>query len=539
MEKLHFDGPIVLAIMDGVGLAPDGPGNAVSKARTPFLAKVAEEGLCFSLDASGEAVGLLPGTMGNSEVGHNTMGCGQIIKHGIAHIKDAFDSGSIWQSDAWKKALETVLKEDKDEDGNQIVHTMHFSGIFSDGGVHSDIAHLELMIEKAYEAGVRRFRIHPVFDGRDVAPQSEPKYINRIEEFAKKFTDADIMIADGGGRMTTTADRYESDWGMVERGWNIMVHGISNNKFHSANEAIETFRANDPDILDQYLPDFVIVDEKDQPVGKVEKGDAFIYIDFRADRAVEIASAFDLRDFSKFNRGNSYIADDVFFAGLTEYDSDNNVPKNRLIEPNYVTKPLNEYLGKKGISELGISETVKFGHVTYFFNGNSNEPAPFEKFIEIPSYTEPFNTRPWMKSAEVTDAILENMDKYQFIRVNYPGGDMVGHFAELAPTVVALESIDLSLARIAKKVEEMGGCLIITADHGNAEELTDENGNPKTAHSLNRIPFIIYDPTENAKKYTKNQVENPGLANVAATIATMLGLDDYPDIWQKPLIVLK
>lgn len=533
MDKLQFDGPVVLAILDGVGIAPDGPGNAISKARTTFLGKASSNKyLHVALNASGEAVGLLPGTMGNSEVGHNTMGCGQIIKHGIAHIKEAFDNGSIWQSEAWRKVIATVAK-----DGAE--HTLHFSGIFSDGGVHSDINQLEQMIEKAYEEGVRKMRIHPVFDGRDVAPQSEPKYVNRIEEFAKKFADADIKIASGGGRMTTTADRYENDWSMVERGWNIMVHGISNNKFHSANEAIEFFRSKDPEAQDQYLPDFVIVDENDQPIGKVEKGDAFIYIDFRADRAVEIATAFDSREFTKFNRGNSYVVDDICFAGLTEYDSDKHIPKNRLIEPNYVTNPLNEFLGKKGISELGISETVKFGHITYFFNGNSSKEAPHEKFIEIPSYTEPFNTRPWMKAAEVTDAVIENMDKFDFIRINYPGGDMVGHFADIDATEIAIEAIDLSLSRIAKKVDELGGCLIIVADHGNAEELIDENGLPKTAHSMNLVPFIIYDNTENRAKYTLNKVENPGLSNVAATIAVLLGQDDYPDVWQKPLIMIK
>lgn len=532
MNKIQFDGPVVLAIMDGVGLAPSGPGNAVSLARTPFLAKSSAEGTSFVINASGEAVGLLPGVMGNSEVGHNTMGCGQIIKQGIAHIEDAFENGSIWDSEAWKGLVDFLLKDGA-------MHALHFSGIFSDGGVHSDIKHLELMMAKAYEAGIRKFRIHPVFDGRDVAPQSEPKYINRLERFAEKFEEADIKIASGGGRMTTTADRYENDWKMVERGFNAMVYGISDNKFHSALEAIETFRKKDPEIQDQYLPDFVVIDEDSEPVGKIKKGDAVIYIDFRADRAIEIASAFDIRDFAKFNRGNNFIVDDIYFAGLTEYDSDKHIPKNQLIAPNYITNTLSEYLGSKKISSLAISETVKFGHVTYFFNGNSNEPAPLEEFLEIPSYTEPFDTRPWMKCAEITDAVLENLDKYKFIRINFPGGDMVGHFAEVDPTIVALEAIDLSLARIAKKVEELGGCLIITADHGNAEELLDADGNPKTAHSLNKIPFIIYDKTKNRKKYTRSNVEEPGLANVAATIATLLGRDDYPRDWKNPLIVLK
>ena len=535
MDKIHYDGPVVLAILDGVGLSAKKEYNAIAEARTPFLKK-ASTYLHMALEASNEAVGLLPGTMGNSEVGHNTIGCGQIIKHGIAHIKDAFDSGAIWQSEAWQGLIKTATKHESDDEP---VHTLHFSGIFSDGRVHSDINQLEQMIEKAYAAGVRKFRIHPVFDGRDVAPQSEPKYINRIEEFAKQFTDADIKIADGGGRMTTTADRYENDWSMVERGWNIMVHGISDNKFHSANEAVEYFRSKDPEIQDQYLPDFVIVDENNNPVGKVEKGDAFVYIDFRPDRAIEIATAFDVRDFSKFNRGNQYITDDIFFAGLTEYDSDNHIPKNQLIKPNYITNPLNKFLTEKKVTELAVSETVKFGHITYFFNGNSYEESPYEKSIEIPSYTEPFQTRPWMKSAEITDVVVEKMQDFDFVRVNFPAGDMVGHFADMDSTVIAMEATDLSLARIAKKVDELGGCLIITADHGNAEELADENGVPKTSHTLNNVPFIIYDNTENREKYIINDIKNPGLANITATIATLLGFDDYPESWQKPLIVVK
>lgn len=544
MNKLNYKGPVVFVVMDGVGLAADTPGNAVAKARTPFLAASIKKHLHLSLNASGEAVGLLPGVMGNSEVGHNTMGCGQVIKQGIAQIKDAFDSGDIWQSAAWKKAISKVVgPENLDEEdslSDEVVHTLHFSGIFSDGAVHGDINYLEAMIEKAYEEGVRRIRIHPLFDGRDVPPQSEPKYIHRIEEFAQKFSDADIKIASGGGRMTTTADRYENDWDMVERGWNMMVHGLSQNKFRSAAEAIEHFRAIDPEIQDQNLPDFVVVDEHDEPIGKVEKGDAFIYTDFRADRAIEIARAFDERDFSKFNRGNSYIADDVFFSGLTEYNADEHIPKNQLIKPNYITHPLNEFLNSKGITEYAISETVKFGHITYYFNGNSNEKSPLEMNVEIPSNKESFDTCPWMKSAEITDQLIENLDKYQFLRVNYPNGDMVGHFGEIEPTILAVDAVDLSLARLAKKVDELGGCLVITADHGNAEELIDENGIPKTSHTTNKVPFVIYDNTENRDKYIVNEaVKNPGLANIAATLSLLLGQDDYPNVWQDSLIVLK
>lgn len=527
MDKLQYDGPVVLAILDGVGLAPDTPGNAVSKARTTFLGKAAREYYHIALNASGEAVGLTPGQMGNSEVGHNTIGAGTIFKHGIARADEAINNGEVFTSDAWHGVINQVLK-----DGG---HTLHFAGIFSDGGVHSHIAHLEKMIEQAYRDGVRKMRIHAVFDGRDVAPQSEPKFINRIETFAQKFTDADIKIACGGGRMVFVADRYENDWQMVARGWDAMVNGEADYYFKSANEAISILRRLNPEVQDQYLPPFVIVNEKDEPVGKIKEGDAVVYYDFRADRAIEISMAFTYWDFPYFNRGN-FKPDQIYFAGLTEYNSDTHVPEHRLFQPVTIEKPLNKFLGEHGVSQFAISETVKFGHITYYFNGDSYEKAEGEEHQEIESYTEPFETRPWMKCAEITDAVLENLDKYKFVRVNFPGGDMVGHTADMEATIIAMESIDLSLARIAKKVDELGGVLIICADHGNAEELLDESGNKKTSHTTNKIPCIFYDNTENRNKYKIAGLEEPGLSNIASTLALFLGFDNYPESWDKPLI---
>ncbi len=531
MDKLQFDGPVVLAILDGVGLAPDSPGNAVSKARTSFLGKASQRYLHVALEASGEAVGLLPGQMGNSEVGHNTMGCGRAIKQGIAHIEEAFSNGEIFNSEAWRNAIDRMHI-------GAGANTLHFAGIFSDGGVHSHISHLEQMIEKAYGEGVRKMRIHAIFDGRDVPPQSEPKYLHRIEEFAKKFSDADIRVASGGGRMVCVADRYENDWQVVARGWDMMVNGEADYFFKSTDEAISTLRRIDPNVQDQYLPAFVIVNDNDEPVGQIKKGDALIYFDFRADRAIEIAMAFTYWDFPYFNRG-SYKPDDVYFVGMTEYNTDTHVPEHQLVKPVYINDTLNRFLGARGLSQLAISETVKFGHVTYYFDGNSYDKAEGEDFIQIDSYTEPFETRPWMRSAEITDAVLENMAKYKLVRINYPGGDMVGHTADMEATIVAMESIDLSLARIMKKVEELGGCLVVVADHGNAEELLDNTGKPKTSHTTNRVPCLICDGTDNKNKYILNTIEKPGLANLASTLAILLGQNDYPDTWEQPLIKLK
>ena len=544
MSKLHYDGPIVLAILDGVGLRAARSGNAVRQAHTEFLDRAMTNYLNIPLLASGEAVGIMPGQMGNSEVGHNAIGSGQIIKQGIAQVEAAFATGDIWQSKAWQGAMKWL-------DGGK--HTLHFCGIFSDGGVHSDIKQLEKMIQRAYDGGVRKIRIHCIFDGRDVAPQSEPKYIERLEKFCTQFKDADCRIASGAGRMVATADRYENDWGMVKLGWDMMVHGLAPRQFKSASEAIQVLRREDPAVQDQYLPAFVVVENvgassalsaraeraktsgcrRPRAVGTVEDGDAFIYYDFRADRAVEIARAFDDPNFDKFDRGQ---VPEVYFAGLTEYDSDRHIPKNILVPPVKIESPLNTFLGQNKVSQLAISETVKFGHVTYYFNGNSYKKAPKEEQIEVPSDLQPFNTRPWMKSAEITDLALEKLDQFDFVRLNYPGGDMVGHFAELEPTIIALEAIDLQLARLAKKVDDLGGMMIITADHGNAEELLDKDGVPKTSHTSNLVPCIFYDNTANTKRYRAAKLSTPGLTNLAATIAVLLGLPDYPAPWQPPLI---
>ncbi len=315
----------------------------------------------------------------------------------------------------------------------------------------------------------------------------------------------------------------------------MMVNGVADYYFPTAEEGVLTLRRIFPGIQDQNLPAFVVVDENEQPMGRVQKGDALIYFDFRADRAIEIAQAFTYWDFPYFNRGD-YRPTDVYFVGMTEYNSDTHVPEHRLVEPVKARETLNQFLSGHGVSQLACSETVKFGHVTYYFNGNSYDKAAGEEFIQVDSFVEPFETRPWMRCAEITDTVIENMPKYDFVRLNFPGGDMVGHTADMEATIVAMEAIDLSLSRIASKVDELGGVLIVVADHGNAEELLDASGAPKTSHTTNQVPCIIYDNTENRGKYVLAGVDKPGLKNLAATIATLLGFHDYPESWSESLI---
>ncbi len=522
MSKLNYDGPVVLVVLDGVGIRENASFNAVKKAHLETYNSILESYPNIAINASGKWVGIPDGDMGNSEVGHNAMGAGEIVLQRSAAVEEAIMGGKAFAEPVWQDTIARV-------NGNN--STLHFMGIFSDGNVHSHIAHLEKMLEQAHKEKVKRVRMHILIDGRDVAPNSEPRYIQRIEKFVKNLGEDDYRVASGGGRMVITCDRYENDWGMVEQGWRTHVLG-EGRQFANAAEAVETYRKEQPGLQDQYMPAFVIA-ENGQPIGAINDGDAVIYIDFRADRAIEMAQAFTYNDFPYFDRIRR---PDVRFVGMTEYNEDLHVPQYTLVPTPHFKRPLSFHLADAGIRQYAISETVKFGHITYYFNGNSHTIPNNETEEEVPSYTEPFDTRPWMKSAEITDKLIAAIESgnYEFLRVNYPGGDMVGHFGELEPTIIAMESIDVCLKRIIDAVDERGGVTIVTADHGNAEELIDEKGNPKTSHTTNKIPFILVGDTKNIR-FKKGEF---GLANVAATVADLLGVAPAEN-WEESMLETK
>ncbi|HQG39973.1 MAG TPA: 2,3-bisphosphoglycerate-independent phosphoglycerate mutase, partial [Spirochaetales bacterium] len=348
-------------------------------------------------------------------------------------------------------------------------------------------------------------------------------------------------IASGGGRQYITMDRYNANWGMVERGWNTHVHGIGR-QFASAEEAILTYRKEKPGIIDQDVPEFVIA-EQGKPIGKIEDGDAVIYFNFRGDRALEITAAFEQDNFDKFDRGKR---PNVFYAGMMEYDGDLHVPANYLVNPPSIDRTVGEYLVANKVKMLAISETQKFGHVTYFYNGNRTGKfdEKLEDYIEIPSDRVPFEQRPWMKTAEITDRVLEAIESgtYQFIRLNYPNGDMVGHTGNYQAVVCGLEGMDIQLERLRSAIEKAGGIMILTADHGNADDMFEHNkktgeveykaeGVPKakTSHSLNPVPCIIYDP-EYKGEYKVTLKTGLGISSLAATCIEFLGYippEDY------------
>lgn len=517
--------PVVLVVMDGVGVNPSEYGNAVKQAYTPTLDKYLNECPNTILKAHGVAVGMpSDADMGNSEVGHNAIGCGQVYSQGAKLVNESIESKDIYTSETWKTLVENA------QDG-----TMHFIGLLSDGNVHSNISHLLSMLRQCKEEGLRKVRVHTLLDGRDVPATSALEYVKQLEDLLTELNDDsfDGRIASGGGRMKITMDRYDADWGMVETGWKHHVLG-EGREFASATLAIETYR-KELEVVDQDLPGFVISDDKG-PIGKIIKGDSVILFNFRGDRALEISKAFEEEKCEMFDRGPKL---DVMYAGMLQYDGDLHIPEKFLVEPPKIKNTLTEYLVQNKINEYAISETQKFGHVTYFWNGNRSEKfsEELETWVEVKSDLVPFSERPWMKSAEITDKLVEAIEskEYDFLRINYPNGDMVGHTGHYEATIVGVESVDLALARIQKAVDKVGGIMLITADHGNSDQMYEKQKNPsdtpkaKTSHTLFPVPFIIYGAN------VKMKDGEFGLSNIAQTVVKLLGLAENKN-WDDAII---
>ncbi|NLT50865.1 MAG: 2,3-bisphosphoglycerate-independent phosphoglycerate mutase [Ignavibacteria bacterium] len=527
-------GPVLLIVMDGVGIAAPTEGNAVYKANTPVLDKLFKEKLFTKLKAHGPAVGLpSEDDMGNSEVGHNALGAGRVFAQGAKLVNNSFDSRKIFESDVWKNAVSAAK-------GN---NTLHFIGLLSDGNVHSHIDHLFKMIKKAAEEGAKKLRVHTLVDGRDVGEKSALEYICPLEKLLNDISAEkgyDYKIASGGGRMITTMDRYNADWSVVKRGWDAHVLGIGR-KFKSASEAIQTYYNEDPKMTDQYMESFVIVDENVKPNGTIEDGDSVIFYNFRGDRAIEISRAFEEKDFNEFDRIRM---PKVFYAGMMEYDGDLHIPSNYLVTPPAIERTICEYLCSEGVTSFAISETQKYGHVTYFWNGNRSGyiNKDLETYVEIPSDKIAFDKAPKMKAMEITDKSIELLKsgKYKFGRINFPNGDMVGHSGIIEAAIEAVEIVDKSVGRLIETVNELGGITVVTADHGNADEMfTEKNGvrTVKTAHTLNPVPFVIIDSGYKGE-YEMANVENPGLTNIASTLLNLLGFEKVED-YDSSLITIK
>ncbi len=525
------EGPVVLVIMDGVGIGKYEEGDLARAANTPNLDWLRENALYTQLKAHGTAVGLPDdGDMGNSEVGHNAIGCGRVFHQGAALVNQAIESGAMFAGETWKMLVSNAKENDS---------ALHFIGLFSDGNVHSHLNHLKAMLKQAKADGVKTVRVHSLIDGRDVPPTSALEYVEDFETFLAELNadgSVDYAIASGGGRMNITMDRYNADWSMVKRGWATHVKG-EGRMFASMTEAVEMYRAENDGILDQDLPPFVI--ERDgKAVGPIVDGDSVIFFNFRGDRALEITKAFEADELTEFDRGPK---PDVKYAGMMQYDGDLGIPRNYLVTPPSIDNTLGEYFAATGISQLAISETQKYGHVTYFFNGNRMEKfdEALETYVEIPSDICPFENAPRMKADEITGEVVKAIEggKYQFIRLNYPNGDMVGHTGVFSAVIEGVQAVDDGLARLKDAAEKTGAILVISADHGNSDDMYERDKKtgevkrtasgepkPKTAHSLNPVPAIIYDPAGTARARLA-AVADPGISNLAATCIKLLGYD--------------
>jgi 2,3-bisphosphoglycerate-independent phosphoglycerate mutase len=536
---------VVLLIMDGVGVGKHEEGDFVRAANTPNLHWLRKHSVCTELKAHGKAVGMPSDEdMGNSEIGHNAIGCGRVFDQGASLVSAAIASRSLFEGATWKELIRNCVDH---------ASALHCIGLFSDGNVHSHIDHLEAMLREAKASGVKQARVHILLDGRDVPPTSALTYVDRFEAFLKDLNAGgavDYAIASGGGRMKITMDRYEADWDMVKQGWAIHVRG-EGSAFGSAREAIEAHRREHPDVIDQDLPPFVVARDG-RPVGPIRDHDSVIFFNFRGDRAIEISRAFEEDHFAPFDRG---ARPDVRYAGMMQYDGDLAIPKKFLVPPPGIDRTMGECLVHSGVRQMAISETQKFGHVTYFFNGNRSgkfEEA-LEEYVEVPSDRVPFEQRPWMKAAEITDRVIEALGrkrrKYGFIRLNYANGDMVGHTGVFPAVRIAVETVDLCLGRVIKAVKQAGGILVATADHGNADDMYERDKKtgavvrdvvsgepkPKTSHSLNSVPCYVYDPDgrANARLAPAAAITDrgPGLgiSSLAATCLKLIGFEPPPD----------
>ncbi len=519
-------GPLLLIIMDGIGVGKQDETNAVWLAKTPVLDSLFKSDIYTQLKAHGMAVGLpSDDDMGNSEVGHNAMGAGRVFDQGARLVNQALKSGEIFKTKVWDEIVKRA----------QSGGAVHFIGLLSDGNVHSHIEQLYILIDKCAEMNFPKVKIHALLDGRDVGERTALDYLLPTEEKMKNISKqkgVDYTIASGGGRMKVTMDRYNSDWNIVKRGWDAHVMG-KGRMFRSASQAVKTFYEEDPKATDQYLPAFVVMDSTGKPKGTIKDGDAVVFFNFRGDRAIEISRAFTEKEFTEFDREP---LPDIFYAGMMEYDGDAHVPPNYLVHPPAIDRVVTEYLCSEGIKSFAISETQKYGHVTYFWNGNRSGyiDENLEKYVEIPSDRIEFDKAPQMKAKEITDTVIDLLKSgnYKFGRLNYPNGDMVGHTGTMKAAIVAVETVDRCVGELLNIIKEVGGIAVVTADHGNADQMftIDKKGNKsvKTAHSLNPVPFIIYDPLYQGE-YRLADLKEKGLSNIAATLLNLLGYEKPQD----------
>jgi 2,3-bisphosphoglycerate-independent phosphoglycerate mutase len=496
-------------VLDGWGWAPDGPGNAIALARTPVW-----DSLCFAyphvlLEASGEAVGLPPGIMGNSEVGHLTIGAGRVIYQDLSRINRAITDGSFFDNPALGGVVERTKQRER---------SLHLMGLLSDAGVHSALGHLKALVQLAGRRGMDAVYIHAFMDGRDTSPTAGIEYINELEDF---------LDGEGRGTIATVAGRYyamdrDKRWERVKLAYDSLVYGDGLVAVSAADAVRESYQRGETDEF--ILPTIVDLDS----ASRVKAGDGVIFFNFRPDRAREVCAALTQPSFTGFDRGSA--APLVDLVGMTEYDPRLCLPVAfPKEEPRHV---LAEVISDAGLTQLHIAETEKYAHVTFFFNGGREAPFPGERRCLVPSPKEvsTYDQKPEMSAYEVVDSLAKIFaeDPLDFVALNFANPDMVGHTGSMPATIAALEHVDRCLGRVIEILGNAGAKIMVTADHGNAEVMLQPDGSPDTAHSTGRVPLVVLDEEVKLR-------EGAGLADIAPTLLCFLGLPIPPEMTGEPL----
>lgn len=510
--------PIVLLILDGYGYSEKTKYNAVYQANTPVYDELWKTCPNTLIDTSGMAVGLPEGQMGNSEVGHTTIGAGRVVYQNFTRINKAISDGDFFTNAEYVKAIDSAIANDK---------AVHILGLLSEGGVHSHQDHIYAMIKMAAERGAKQVYLHAFLDGRDAPPRSAEPSLQKAEDLFKEL---------GVGRVASIVGRYfaldrDNRWDRVKAAYDVMVTGDTEFDALTSIDALKAAYARDEN--DEFVKATVICGE-DEEVATINDGDSVIFMNFRPDRAREITRALIDEPFTGFDRGDTHPAI-AHFVQTTEYASSINAPI--AFPPINLNNSFGEYIAGLGKTQLRIAETEKYAHVTFFFNGGNEVVYPGEDRILVPSpQVATYDLKPEMSAPEVTDKLVEAIEsgKYDAIICNYANCDMVGHSGLIDAAVKAVEAIDVCLGRVLDAVKKAGGAALVTADHGNVEEMFDEEtGQPHTQHSTLPVPFIF---VSNQKA---TMADGGSLADVAPTMLALMGLQQPVDMTGRNRVILQ
>ena len=513
--------PVVLIILDGWGINPKKEGNAIAFAKLPVYNSLLKKYPNTTLNACGEAVGLPDGQMGNSEVGHLNIGAGRVVYQDLTRIDLSIKISDFYSNNAFLDAIRKAKEKGS---------ALHLLGLVSDGGVHSHIHHLFALLKMAKDEGLKDVFIHAFLDGRDTPPKSGINYMQTLERRLKEI---------GIGRIASISGRYyamdrDKRWDRVEKAYNAMVIGEGERNSSSIKAIEESYEKG---ITDEFVLPTVIVDEKDKPIAAIRDNDSVIFFNFRADRAREITAALAVDNFSGFSRKTK--PELSTFVTMTAYNDEFNLPA--AFPPVRLTNILGEVISKAGLKQLRISETEKYAHVTYFFNGGDEKAFEGEDrmLIQSPRDIPTYDKKPEMSADEVTDEVIRQIKskKYGFIVINYANADMVGHTGILEAAIKAVEKVDECLGRLLDAVKKNNGIAIITSDHGDADQMIDyETGQPHTAHTMNPVPFILVDDNVDARRAAPLLREKGIFADIAPTILELMDIPKPVDMTGVSLI---